>query len=104
MTWSELLKKPSCPLPWDEKLKWIQEATDFGNKYNVIIRLKEYTNRRGDVLLIEMTHRDDQKNTARYKKLDGTYISARDRISNYFEHLYDKLPYVRRNIRMNVNT
>lgn len=97
MTWSELLKQPSFPTPWDETRKWINEAIEFGNKYNVIIRLKTYTNRCCEILLIEMTHRDDPKNTARFKKEYGTYISAYDRISWYFEHLYEKLPQVRRN-------
>lgn len=84
MTWSELLKKPSCPLPWDEKLKWIQEATDFGNKYNVIIRLKEYTNRCGEILLIEMTHRNDQKNTVSFRNIKETvdkYLAIYEKVT-----------------------
>lgn len=38
----------------------------------------------------------NSKNIVRYKKNGGTYISPRDRISGYFEHLYGKLPIVRR--------
>lgn len=98
MTWSELIKQPRCPAPWNEQRDWIKEANEFGNKYNVIIRLKGSIDRcGGEILTIEMTHPDDPKNTVRYKKSGGTYISARDRISWYFEHLYEKLPLVRRN-------
>lgn len=80
-----------------EQHEWIKVANEFGNKYNVIIHLKTYENRCGEILMIEMTHRDDPKNTVRYKKLGGTYISPCARISWYFEHLYDKLPQARRN-------
>ncbi len=98
MTWSELLKQDRSITPWTEQREWIKEATEFGNKYNVIIRLKGEIDRCGnEILMIEMTHRDDLKNTVRYKKLGGTYISDRIRISDYFENLYDRLPQVRRN-------
>ncbi len=96
MTWSELLKQPRTPTPCYERNMWIQEAKDFGNKYNVIIRLKCSTNRCGEILTIEMSHPNDPKNIVRYKKEGGLYISPRDRISYYFEHLYEKLPNVRR--------
>lgn len=83
-----------------EQREWFKEATEFGNKYNVIIRLRGSIDRCGnEVLTIEMTHRDDPKNTVRTKKLGGTQIHPRDRISNYFEDLYEKLPQVRRNRR-----
>lgn len=98
MTWSELLQNRNrINTLWDEQREWIKEATEFGNKYNVIIRLKGHPTSCGTMLLIEMTHPDDPKNTVKYIRNDGTYISERDRISNYFEHLYDKLPIVRRN-------
>ena len=82
--------------------RWIQEATEFGNKYNVIIRLKGSIDRCGNkVLTIEMTHQDDLKNTARYKKLGGAQLHPCDSYSCYFETLYEKLPIVRRNRRIN---
>lgn len=96
MTWSELVNQPRTITPWDEQRKWIEEAKEFGNKYNVIIRLKALTDRCGEILIIEMSHPNDPKNIVRYKKNGGTYISPRDRISGYFEHLYGKLPIVRR--------
>lgn len=99
MTWSELIHGTRSINVIPERKDWILAATEFGNKYNVIIHLKTYKNRCGEILMIEMTHLDDPKNTVRYKKEGGTYISAYDRISNYFEHLYDKLPQVRRNRR-----
>lgn len=81
-----------------EQCEWIKEANEFSNKYNVIIRLKDSIDRCGnEVLEIEMSHRDDPKNIVRYKKLHGTRHHPRDRISGYFEHLYEKLPIVRRN-------
>lgn len=97
MTWSELIHGQSNINVVPERRDWILAATEFGNNYNVIIHLKTYENRCGQILLIEMTHPDDPKNTVRYKKEHGTYISALDRISSYFEHLYEKLPIVRRN-------
>lgn len=96
MTWSELVHGNRSINFIPERRDWILAATEFGNNYNVIIHLKTYKNRCGEILLIEMTHPDDPKNTVRYKKEYGTYISAYDRISNYFEHLYVKLPIVRR--------
>lgn len=97
MTWSELLNQPKT-LPLDYEIRrWKQAAIEFGDNYNVVIRLKCYNNNRcGELLMIEMYHPNDPKNVVRYKKSNGTYISARDSISNYFEHLYEKLPIVRR--------
>lgn len=43
-----------------------------------------------------MSHPNDPKNIVRYKKSDGLYVDSRTRISSYFEHLYEKLPIVRR--------
>lgn len=95
MTWSELLNQPKILPPDYEIHKWQQEAIEFGDKYNVIIRLKGSHTRCGEQLIIEMYHPNDPKNIVRYKK-DGTCIGSRDRISDYFEHLYEKLPIVRR--------
>ena len=95
MTWSELLNQPKILPPDYDIRKWQQEAIEFGDKYNVIVRLKCSRTRCGEQLIIEMYHPNDPKNIVRYKK-DGTYLGSRDRISNYFEHLYEKLPIVRR--------
>lgn len=95
MTWSELVNQPRISL-WNEQRKWIEEAKKFGKEYNVIIRLKGSSTRCGEMLTIEMTHPEDPKNTVRYKKCDGLYVGRGDRISCYFEHLYEKLPIVRR--------
>lgn len=97
MTWSELIHGTRSNNNIHELSDWIKEATEFGREHNVIINLKTYENRCCQILLIEITHPDDPKNTVKFKKEHGTYISASARISSYFEHLYDKLPIVRRN-------
>lgn len=97
MTWSELIHGPRNIDIIPERRDWVLVATEFSMKYHVVIHLKTYENRCGEILMIEMTHQDDIKNTVRYKKEGGTRISRYDSISSYFEHLYDKLPQVRRN-------
>ena len=97
MTWSELIHGTRSINFIPERRDWLLAATEFGNNYNVIINLKTYENRCGTILLIEMTHPDDPKNTVRYKKEGGTYFGKYNMPQSYFEHLYVKLPIVRRN-------